>query len=125
MWREPPINTIYGGAPLVWRLAEGIDEKVADLLWTCRASACRATAAASGWSGAGGRGARADQINRLFAVGIGDVGFGAFLEQIPHEVRLAALRCDVKGRHTFVRRGSPRDAHRVGFRAGDLRIHVG
>ncbi len=66
----------------------------------------------------------ADQVDRLFAVGIGDLRVGSLLEEITNEIRPARLCGNVKSRHTFVHGGRASVAHRIRLRASDLSIHV-
>ena len=82
-------------------------EKSANLRRTCRVrgSGGRRTC----WRSARNFRPAAHEVDWLEAAGIGDLWVGAFRKKVAHQIRLAFLRRDVKGRSPFI--GGRRAGH--------------
>src|SRR5207247_1823793 len=98
-------------------------EKSANLRRTCRVrgSGGRRTC----WRSARNLRTAAHEVDWLEAAGIRNAWVCALGKKVAHQVRLAFLRRDVKGRSAFIRGRRAGDAHGVGQRTCDLIVHSG
>ena len=66
-----------------------------------------------------------DQIDRLVAIGVDELGVGSLLEKVANQIRSAAPGCRVQSGHAFRARGwIAHDSQRISLRASDLRIDI-